>query len=154
MHALRKSPLFFSTSLRPAGLALVGSVLMVHGDLRAALDFNKDIRPILSEHCFSCHGFDEPARKAGLRLDTRDGATRAAKSGEVAVVPGQAAKSELVKRITTEDADDLMPPVKHGKPLTPRQIEMLQQWVVEGAPYARHWAFEPLRKSSPPQARS
>lgn len=123
------------------------------GALGAALDFNRDIRPILSEHCFSCHGFDEPARKAKLRLDTREGATSVAKSGAVAVVPGRPDKSEFVNRITTQDEDDLMPPVKHGKPLTLAQITLLQQWIKEGAPYARHWAFEPPQRSSPPQGR-
>jgi hypothetical protein len=118
----------------------------------AAVDFNREIRPILSEHCFSCHGFDEQNRKAGLRLDTREGATAAAESGAAAVVPGDVAKSELLARISAKNADDLMPPVKHEKPLSERQKGLLRQWVSEGAPYARHWSFEPPRRAMPPRS--
>lgn len=120
------------------------------GLVRAALDFNLEIRPILSEHCFRCHGFDEPARKGRLRLDTREGATQAAKSGAAAVTPGIPDKSELIHRITTADNDDLMPPPKDGKPLTTKQISLLKQWVAEGAPYARHWSFEPPKSHPVP----
>lgn len=146
-----KIPPFSRHPQRPTGWSLVPVILGLSCGLSAGLDFNNDIRPILSEHCYSCHGFDENGRKSGLRLDTREGALSAAKSGIVAIIPGQAHDSELVKRLLTADPDDLMPPVKHGKPLTPRQITLLQEWITAGAPYARHWAFEPPQKHPAPQ---
>ena len=118
--------------------------LSTHGlATERALDFNRDVRPILSENCFRCHGFDEKARKAKLRLDTPEGATRPAKSGAVAVVPFKLEESELIKRVTNHDSDDLMPPEKSGKKLGAGQIETLRRWVSEGAKYAKHWSFEP-----------
>src|SRR3569832_2059372 len=88
-------------------------------------DYNKEIRPILSEYCFQCHGLDEKARKAKLRLDLPEAASRPAKSGEVAIVPGNPGKSELMARITAAD-DDLMPPADTGKKLSSAQTEMLR----------------------------
>jgi hypothetical protein len=105
-------------------------------------DFNRDIRPILAENCFRCHGFDPAGRKGGLRLDDRDGATGKLKSGDVAIVPGKPDSSELVKRITATDDDDLMPPPATGKKLKPEQIQALRRWVAEGAVYAKHWSFQ------------
>ncbi|MEI6534025.1 MAG: PSD1 and planctomycete cytochrome C domain-containing protein [Verrucomicrobiaceae bacterium] len=108
---------------------------------QAKIEFNRDIRPILSDTCFHCHGFDEKERKSGLRIDVRDDALKPAKSGAVAIVPGQPDKSELVKRVMTTDEDDLMPPTKLHKPLTPEQKNLLKQWIAEGAEYQGHWAF-------------
>jgi hypothetical protein len=104
-------------------------------------DFNRDIRPILSENCFACHGPDDQKRKSGLRLDQRESATKPAKSGATAIAPGKPAASEIVRRITTTDEDDRMPPAKSGKHLTAAQAALLRQWVAEGAPYQGHWAF-------------
>ncbi len=116
----------------------------------AKVDFNRDIRPILSDKCFACHGFDEKERKAGLRLDIREAALKPAKSGEIAIVPGKADVSELVRRIVTEDEDDHMPPAKAGKKLTPAEIAKLTQWVAEGAEYQSHWSFvTPTRPALP-----
>src|SRR6478672_1762839 len=84
------------------------------------LNFSRDIRPILSENCFACHGFDEHARKATLRLDTPEGAT-ALRKGHAPIVPGKPDQSEVLKRILTTDADDHMPPEDSGKKLTPHQ---------------------------------
>jgi hypothetical protein len=112
--------------------------------LRAAeVDFNHDVRPILAENCFRCHGFDPAARKAGLRLDVRDGATSKLKSGDFAIVPGNPDAGELVKRLTSTDDDEVMPPPATGKKLKPEQIQTLRRWVAEGAVYAKHWSFEP-----------
>jgi hypothetical protein len=111
----------------------------------APLAYDKDIRPILTENCFKCHGLDEHARKAKLRLDVRD--TALAKK---AFIPGDPAKSELVKRITTTDPDDHMPPPDSGKKLTPAQIETLKTWIAQGAPYAGHWAFQPIKSPAVP----
>jgi hypothetical protein len=115
------------------------------------VDFNRDIRPILSEHCSACHGPDEKARKSGLRLDVKQSAFSPAKSGAIAVVPRDLAKSELVRRITTDDEDDRMPPAKKGgKPLSTKQIELLKQWVAEGAEWQQHWAYtKPQRPALP-----
>jgi len=124
-----------------------------HGLAEAAnptLDFNRDIRPILSQNCFLCHGPDEQERKGGLRLDNREGALKADKHGARAVVPGEPSASALVARVTTGDLDDLMPPPQSGKKLTADQIATLRLWVEEGAPYARHWAYTPPTRPALP----
>lgn len=108
----------------------------------AKTDYNRDIRPILSENCFTCHGPDEAKRKAGLRLDLKDQAY------QIAIKPGQPAASELIKRVLSHDADEQMPPPKSGKTLTAKQIALLQQWIGEGAEYKAHWAF--IRPQRPP----
>ncbi len=110
----------------------------------AAVDFNREIRPILSENCFACHGFDEKERKGGLRLDEREAALRPAESGAAAIVPHRAGESELIRRLTlAAEDDDHMPPSKTGKKLSPAQIEKLKQWIDEGAGYQAHWSFVP-----------
>ena len=115
------------------------------------VDFGRDIRPILAEHCFLCHGPDDGHRKGGLRLDTRDGAIKPAKSGEVAVVPGKPDASELIRRVESHDDTEVMPPKKDKKPLTAKQIDTLKAWVKQGAAYdAGHWAFQPPKKPKPP----
>src|SRR5437667_1456807 len=106
----------------------------------AKVDFNRDIRPILAENCYKCHGPDDGARKAKLRFDLRAEALKPAKSGNTAIVPGAPEKSELIARITTTDLDDRMPPLKTGKPLSPNQIALLRRWIAQGALYATHWA--------------
>ncbi len=115
------------------------------------VEFNRDIRPILSDHCFACHGPDEKARKAGLRFDLKSSAFGPAKSGAVAVVPGNLAKSEMIRRITAADEDDRMPPVKkNGRPLSDKQIELLKAWVAQGADWQEHWAYvKPKRPELP-----
>ena len=118
----------------------------------ANLDFARDIRPILSDHCFTCHGPDADKRKGELRLDVKESAFGKAKSGAVAVVPGDVEKSELVKRICATDPDDVMPPPKESKQLTPGQRELLKQWVQEGANWTGHWAFEPVKPVAVPEA--
>ena len=105
------------------------------------VDFNRDVRPILSSNCFQCHGPDSEKRQAGLRLDTRDGATAALESGEQAVLPGQWESSELWKRITSLDHDATMPPPSTKKVLTPAEVEILRLWIEAGAEYDPHWAF-------------
>jgi hypothetical protein len=117
------------------------------------LDFNRDIRPILSNNCFKCHGPDDKERKgnddAGLRLDVEEGAKRDL-GGYAAIVPGNADESELIKRIQSSDEANMMPPADSGKNLTPQQKEKLARWVKEGAPYAVHWAWvKPVRPELP-----
>src|SRR5262245_33265536 len=113
------------------------------------VDFNRDVRPILSNNCFACHGPDEKVRKAELRLDTQEGATADLGDG-AAVVPGKPDASELVKRVASTDRSELMPPPKTGKKLSKAEIDTLMRWVKEGAPYARHWAYvTPVRPELP-----
>ena len=101
--------------------------------------FSRDILPILSDNCFHCHGPDEKARKAKLRLDTQEGAFR---KTDPILVAGKSSESELIKRIITKDPDDLMPPLKSNRKLTAQQIELLKRWVDQGAAWGKHWAFE------------
>ncbi|MSU47759.1 MAG: DUF1553 domain-containing protein [Opitutus sp.] len=110
------------------------------------LTYNRDIRPILSENCFACHGPDQAKRKSGLRLDVREVATQPAKSGGIAIVPGKADASEAVLRIFSADTEEQMPPPDSGHKLTAAQKELLRRWIAEGAAYQRHWAFEPIRQ--------
>src|SRR5213592_4076046 len=115
------------------------------------IDFNRDIRPILSDHCYACHGPDENKRKAGLRLDREEDAFKALKSGERAIVPGDLTKSTLAQRLTSHDPDEVMPPPKEGKPLRAEQIELLRRWVKEGANWKNHWSFIPPERPILPQ---
>ncbi|MCP4786926.1 MAG: DUF1553 domain-containing protein [Fuerstiella sp.] len=105
------------------------------------IEFNRDVRPILSNHCFTCHGPDTVTREAGLRLDRREAALRQADSGESAIVPGNTHASELYRRITSDDADERMPPVDGPKQLDAKQIAILKTWIEQGAEYQQHWAF-------------
>ena len=119
-------------------------------------DFNREVRPILSNNCFLCHGPDEEGRKGGqkgLRLDTREGAMEDLGGGAFAIVPGQPDQSELLKRLITTDADELMPPPKSGKQLSAGEIDILRRWIAGGAPYARHWSYEPPVRPEPPVVR-
>ena len=115
------------------------------------IEFNRSVLPILSNHCYPCHGPDSKKRKAKLRLDQRESAIKKRRGGERAVSPGNVAASELVFRITAEDEDDRMPPVDGGKPLTAEQIEILKAWVEQGAEYQSHWAFTRPRKPKKPR---
>ena len=107
----------------------------------AAVDFNRDVRPILSSNCFKCHGIDDGGRKARLRLDVRDIAIGPAKSGKAAVVPGKPDQSELVRRVFSADPDEVMPPASTKVVLSDAQKQVLRQWIAEGAEYKVHWAF-------------
>ncbi len=108
------------------------------------IDFNRDIRPILSNKCFACHGPDDKTREAGLRLDTFDGAT------EDAIVVGDPDESELIARVESDDDDEVMPPKSMGKPLSAREKELLRKWIHSGAKYSRHWSYvAPKRPATP-----
>ena len=114
------------------------------------LEYNRDVRPILAENCFACHGFDKAKREAGLRLDVPEGAVAKLDSGEVAILPGKPDESELVKRILAAD-DGIMPPQESGKKLTDAQKAILKTWVEQGARYDKHWAFITPVKVQPPK---
>ena len=128
------------------GTALVAlapaRILALAAALPEKIDFNRDVRPILSENCFKCHGFDEKSREADRRLDTRAGAL-AENEGIKAIVPGKLSDSDLHIRVHSSDRDEKMPPPKSGKTLTPRQIAILDKWIEQGALYDVHWAFKP-----------
>src|SRR5438093_886818 len=107
----------------------------------AKLEFNRDIRPILSENCFACHGADSAARKASLRLDRFEEAIAPRKDKQPAIVPGKPEASALVNRIYAADPDDRMPPIKTHKVLTAEQKERLKRWIAAGAQYQPHWSL-------------
>ncbi len=115
------------------------SVSMVVAD-ETAVDFQKEIRPILSQKCYKCHGPDEAAREADLRLDTFRGATED-RGGYKAITPGNHSQSELFARISSESDDDRMPPADSGLQLTPEEIQAIKKWIQQGAQYKQHWAF-------------
>ncbi|MCG3129247.1 MAG: hypothetical protein CHACPFDD_04168 [Phycisphaerae bacterium] len=116
------------------------------------ISFNHHVRPILAENCYQCHGPDERARKAGLRLDTAEGATAVLKSGVVAVRPSEPAKSALLDRIRQHDPREIMPPPATGKHLTDEQVRTLESWISAGAKYERHWSLIPPQRPTPPAA--
>jgi hypothetical protein len=121
------------------------SVVVWAGD-DSGIEFNRDIRPILSEHCFTCHGPDARKREAGLRLDDEQNAKSVQRSGSRAIVPGDLEESELVARIDAEEKDVVMPPPQSGKPLTFEQKERLKKWISTGAPWEAHWSLAPLKR--------
>ena len=115
------------------------------------VDYNWDVRPILSDYCFRCHGPDEKSRQAGLRLDSAEGAYAALRRpGTFAIVPGQPAESQLIFRITHANAAVRMPPQVANKVLSPQQIEILRAWIAQGAEYKPHWAFTAPQKAAVP----
>jgi hypothetical protein len=137
-------------------LLLLPDVGLAGGPQSAAarVDFNRDIRPILSDRCYTCHGPDVRQRKARLRLDQREGVFGELRSGAVAVVPGQRSESELWKRITADDKTERMPPSRSGKKITRAQIELLGQWIDQGARWDAHWAYvAPKRPGLPAVSR-
>ncbi|MDA1166083.1 MAG: DUF1549 domain-containing protein, partial [Planctomycetota bacterium] len=115
------------------------------------IDFNRDVRPIISDNCFACHGFDKGTRKGDLRLDQRDAATED-RGGYTVIVPGKPDESALIKRVTSTDRDTVMPPLdSHRKPLDRKSVETLKEWIRQGAQWGEHWAFvKPGRGSVPP----
>jgi hypothetical protein len=137
--------------MRPLFISLLVTAASVQA---GTIQFNRDIRPILSDNCFQCHGPGEKDRKGGLRLDLLDAATKPAESGAVAIVPGNSKQSELIARIFTGHADDLMPPEKSQKKLTSAQKDLLRRWIDEGAEYQGHWAFIPPVRPEVPGIKS
>lgn len=138
--------------LRPLALAATALVVTTHGGLAAAVSFNRDVRPILSENCFACHGFDAAHRKAKLRLDTFAGATER-RDGISAIAPRDLTESELWHRIISANADEVMPPPESHKSLTASQKETLRRWIEQGANYETHWAYQPVHRAQPPSVR-
>jgi len=131
---------------------LVSAVIVASVQGATKLDFNRDIRPILSDNCFACHGFDAKKRKADLRLDVPEVALKAI-DGVFPIKPGDPEVSSIIQRILSKDEDEVMPPPESHKKITPAQVELLQRWIKEGAEYQKHWAFELPVKAAVPTVR-
>ena len=155
MTARRTTP--FGSLILLIGFALASSTLESRAASKADLvDFNRDVRRILSENCFNCHGPDAKESKGGkkkLRLDLPESARAALGSGHAAIVPGHPETSDLIHRITTTDLDDKMPPPDTGKKLTAQEIAVLTKWIAQGAEYSRHWSYEAPRRPALPKVR-
>src|SRR5688500_9207474 len=107
-----------------------------------AIDYSRDVLPILSAKCYHCHGPDEEARQMELRLDQKADAFRV-REGVAVIVPGKPAESELVRRVTSKDPDEVMPPSEDIRKLSAREVETLKRWVEQGATWGKHWSFVP-----------
>ena len=131
--------------LRPGRWAGVLIVLGTGGAVPGAspVDFNRDIRPILSDKCFTCHGPNDESRKAGLRLDSLEGATGELRSGGRALVTGDPAASVILERLRHPDEDERMPPSRTKLRVTPDEIDLIERWIAEGGTYQPHWAYRP-----------
>lgn len=130
----RSWPLIVIVLLRP------GSEVPVRGQVL----YNRDVRPILSEYCWRCHGFDAHERQGGLRLDVREAALRPADSGVPAIVPGKPGQSPLLARVSSADESQRMPPSETHQRLTQKQIDTLRRWIAEGVEYQNHWSLQPI----------
>lgn len=140
---------FAHCAVATAGIILIAGSVLRGAPANVRIRFNRDIRPILSDNCFSCHGSDQNERKADLRLDFAEHAYAPHKSGKP-IVPRKPDASEVVKRITSADPDEAMPPTSSGKSLSPTQISLIREWIVQGAEYEPHWAFiVPTRPAVP-----
>ncbi len=126
-------------------------ILFAAANTAIAVDFNRDVRPVLAQYCFKCHGMDEHGRKGGLRLDVRESAIGKGKSGEIAISPGKPDASEAIKRITSKDEDEVMPPPSTKVVLPDTAKQILRDWIAAGATYQQHWAYVPPRQVAPPQ---
>ncbi len=140
--------LLFVFALVPGPLTAVST-----GQAQDTIRFDQDVRPILSNHCWSCHGLDEASRQANLRLDQRESALGKGDSGAIAVVPRDLTASELITRIESHEADKQMPPASAKKPLSEDQKRILRQWILEGAEFSNHWAFTTPRRPDPPMVK-
>lgn len=133
-------------------LMLTAAGVMSSRSLIADVDYQRDVQPILAEHCWHCHGIDDEDRQAGLRLDLREHAIEASESGAIAIVPGQPDSSELIRRLVSPDPHLVMPPPSQNKPVSASQIQTLKQWISEGANYQTHWSFTPPQKAPLPES--
>jgi len=129
---------------------MVACVSQLHAD-DDRVSFNREVRPILSDACFHCHGPDDQQRQAGLRFDQRDSVIAKSESGSTPIVPGNLDASELVRRVTSKDESVVMPPLDSGKSITTEQIETLKRWIGQGAEYEGHWAFQTVVRPAVPE---
>src|ERR1700722_9131819 len=132
----------------------VAAVLFAFTGAADPVEFNRDIRPILSDKCFTCHGPDAANRKTKLRFDIESGARIGLNKGGFAIVPGSPEKSEVIRRITVEDTAIRMPPAYAGREkLTDREIDLIRRWIAQGAQWQPFWSFIPPRKPALPEVR-
>lgn len=143
-HQRVRQPILVLGLFLPAALVLFSAALRAGEGV--ALEYNRDVRPILAENCFPCHGPDSAARKADLRLDKREVAVQAG-----AIAPGDIESSELIARITAVDPKEVMPPASTTKTLSSKQKDVLKQWIVAGAPYQLHWSLIPPARVGRPK---
>src|SRR5262249_34660225 len=141
------------STLLVASLLAAATVARADSPSAARVEFNRDIRPILSDTCFACHGPDKAKRKADLRLDREDDAF-ADRGGYGLFVPGKLDLSALYKRITATDPAEHMPPAKSGRQLTPQQVELIRRWIEQGARWQKHWAYLPPRREPLPRVKN
>ncbi len=134
-------------------LVLVCCLAGLAADAPQTIEFNRDVRPILADHCFACHGPDGRQRKADLRLDTPEAADPKRENGAV-VVAGNLEKSELWRRINSSDLDEQMPPPGKGRRLNEAEIAILKQWITQGAKFEKHWSLLPVRRPALPELMS
>ena len=145
-------------SLRPGWFGVIvsglifgtGAAAWAQSSGQPAVEFDRDIRPLLTDRCYACHGPDEAARTIDLRFDTKVGAF-ADLGGYRAIVPGDPDRSEMYKRIASEEAALRMPPVYSGLKLNPKEIELIRLWIEQGARWQRHWSFIPPQAFSAAQ---
>jgi hypothetical protein len=123
------------------------------GASTSPVGFNQDIRPLLADACFHCHGPDPGTRKAGLRLDTEAGFFTAKEGEQPTVIKGQPEKSSLYQRLLSTDEDEIMPPPESHKTLKPAQISMIKTWIEQGAPWQPHWSLIPAQKPAVPMVK-
>jgi hypothetical protein len=147
---MMKIVLVLVTILASLSLSLPGRPVSAVED--SEVTFNRDIRPIFSDTCFRCHGPDKNARKAGLRLDIREEATKKRPSGVIPIVPGHPESSEIIRRINATNEAEIMPPAMAHKTLSDRQKEIIKRWVASGAKYEGHWAYQPIVRPVAPAA--
>src|SRR5271163_2070683 len=148
-NAMRSAPASLGRMAATAILLAASSGLSATD---AKLGYNRDVRPILSDKCFKCHGPDSQARKAELRLDVRESAM-ALHDGVPPVVPGKPEQSEVVRRIETDDPEDHMPPLKSNLRLSKDEAAVLRRWIAEGAEYQPHWSLTPPKAAPVPEVK-
>ena len=159
------------SSIRNITLATLGSLFIIgqiavsckegsaiDNEITASLpdqvDFNFHIKPILADRCYKCHGPDEKARKAGLRLDQKQGLFGKTKKGNRIIAPGRPGSSELVNHILSSDPEFMMPPPESNLALDPKEKALIHKWIDQGAEWKDHWAFLPIEKSNPPKVKA
>jgi hypothetical protein len=136
--------------MRPQATLIFSVILGAATCSAEPIHFSRQIRPILSENCIACHGPDDKGRKGKLRLDDEQDAKRDRK-GDFVILPGKPEQSELIKRIESDDPDDVMPPPKQHKTIPPAQVALLKEWIKQGAVWGRHWSYEPVARPSVPK---
>lgn len=142
--------MIFMRLLLSAAILIACDVVLSAPVSAQQVDFNRDVRPIISNRCLACHGPDDAKRESGLRLDDPDSATSKLDSGNTAIVPGKVNESEVIARITSDDDSIRMPPSDFGKPLTQAEIDTLTRWIEHGGKFAKHWAYvRPVRPDVP-----